>query len=74
MTVQQIHNATQDHPDAPYVVGGKQLSRVVLVGRVHKRVDSTSNYVFTLEDGTGSIDVNLYSTEESEVAELQQIP
>jgi len=49
-----------------FVLGSKQLARVVVVGRVHKRADSTSNLQFLLEDGTGSIDVHLYVDAEAE--------
>lgn len=61
-----LRNATQEHPDAPFFVGGKQLSRVIVVGRVHKKADATSNLQLLVEDGTGSMDCHLYIDEDDQ--------
>jgi replication factor A2 len=63
MTVAEMKRAVQEHPDAPFFCNNKQLSRVVLVGRVAKKAESTSNLQILVEDGTGSIDVHLYVEE-----------
>lgn len=60
MTVAELKKAQQEHPDAPFFVHGKQLARVVLVGRVAKKAEATSNLQVLVEDGTGSVDVHLY--------------
>jgi replication factor A2 len=58
-----MKGAAQEHPDAPFFVHGKQGARVVLVGRVAKKAESTSNLQVLVDDGSGSIDVHLYVDE-----------
>ncbi len=63
MTVADMKGAVQEHPDAPFFVHGKQLARVVLVGRVAKKAESTSNLQVLVDDGSGTVDVHLYVDE-----------
>jgi replication factor A2 len=71
--VAQCKAASQDSAEAPFFLYGHQLSRVVLVGRVHARSEQTTNFNVLLEDGSGSIDVSYYSAEEDDKSMLAPI-
>lgn len=66
-TISQIHGAGQDNPDDSFMIDGHEISQVKVVGCiVEKKVQST-NVAYTIEDGTGRIEVKCWADpEESE--------
>ncbi|KAI8897981.1 hypothetical protein BC833DRAFT_591558 [Globomyces pollinis-pini] len=61
ITIKQLVDATQAFPDAPFMVDDKELNQVILIGRINKVVINSNNTVYSVDDGTGSIDVRKYT-------------
>ncbi|KAL6899553.1 hypothetical protein ACP4OV_006211 [Aristida adscensionis] len=62
LTVKQIMDAAQASDDrSNFAVNGVEVSTVRLVGRMLNRVDRVTDVQFTLDDGTGRIDVNRWN-------------
>eukprot|EP00053_Salpingoeca_punica_P021935 m.4984 g.4984 ORF g.4984 m.4984 type:complete len:235 (+) comp2750_c0_seq1:49-753(+) len=57
VTVWQLRQAVQEYEDAPFVLDGKALSMVQLVGTVEGCEESLSCITYTVRDHTGSIEV-----------------
>ncbi|KOS15849.1 rfa2-dna replication factor 36 kda subunit [Malassezia pachydermatis] len=57
VTIRQVLNASQPHSDAPFVFDDAELSQVSLVAWIRSINRNTTNVQYTLDDGTGQIDV-----------------
>lgn len=57
MTVRQVLNATQPHADAPFTFDGAEMSQVTLVAWIRSLSRNATNVQYTLDDGTGQLDV-----------------
>ena len=66
VTIKQILEATSQFPDAPLMVDQKEITQVVFLGRVMSCQVSSSNFQYTFDDGTGTIDVRQYTDNEDE--------
>lgn len=64
VTIKQINNSAQPHPDGDFEINGVTLNMVVFVG-VLRKVDlgNQSAVTLTVEDGSGSIDVRKWIVE-----------
>ncbi|OCF46008.1 replication factor A2 [Kwoniella heveanensis CBS 569] len=60
VTIKQVLNATQVHPDADFQIDGQDISQILLVGSVHNSSASATNVSYEIGDGTGYIDVRLW--------------
>ncbi|KAH8920713.1 hypothetical protein BT69DRAFT_1321249 [Atractiella rhizophila] len=63
VTIACLIKAEQPHPDAEFSIHGKELNSVTFVGIVRIAMDGSTHRSFTIEDGTGQIDLwpyNLY--------------
>ncbi|KAK9894142.1 replication protein A, subunit RPA32 [Cystobasidium minutum MCA 4210] len=57
VTIKQLHDAFQSHPDAPFNIDDVDIDHVVFVGTIVNIAKSATNVSSTIEDGTGTIDV-----------------
>ncbi|WFD27506.1 Replication factor A protein 2 [Malassezia nana] len=57
VTVRQVLHASQPHSDAPFTFDGAELSQVSLVAWVRSATKNATNIQYTVDDGTGQIDV-----------------
>lgn len=57
MTVRQVLNATQPDSDSPFEFDGAELSQVTLVAWIRQTNRNATNIQYTLDDGTGQLDV-----------------
>ncbi|KAL6633933.1 hypothetical protein ACP70R_026604 [Stipagrostis hirtigluma subsp. patula] len=74
LTVKQIMDAAQASDDrSNFAVNGVEVSTVRLVGRMLNRVDRVTDVAFTLDDGTGRIDVNRWENESSDTKEMADV-
>ncbi|KAL2917529.1 Replication factor A protein 2 [Polyrhizophydium stewartii] len=76
VTVKQLQSATQPVPDMPFRLDGRDLSQVVLVGRINSASTQSTNFAMTLDDGTGTVECKKFfgdgGDEEEEAARLAQ--
>lgn len=57
VTIRQVLNASQPHSDAPFTFDNAELSQVTLVAWVQNISRNATNVSYTLDDGTGQLDV-----------------
>ncbi|WVR06489.1 hypothetical protein IAU60_003520 [Kwoniella sp. DSM 27419] len=60
VTIKQVLNAEQVHPDADFQIDGQDISQILLVGNVRNSSASATNVSYEIGDGTGYIDVRLW--------------
>ncbi|KAK9366012.1 hypothetical protein V1509DRAFT_631374 [Lipomyces kononenkoae] len=60
VTIKQILDASQAHPDSDYSVDGVDVSTVTFVGIVRNVLNQTTNSTYRIEDGTGTIEVRKF--------------
>ena len=70
VTILQLMNANSAYADAPLQVDGTEISQICVLGRVNTCSVNASNFMYTIDDSTGTIEVRHYSDsdEESKVA------
>ncbi|GJM85600.1 hypothetical protein PR202_ga02068 [Eleusine coracana subsp. coracana] len=74
LTVKQIMDAAQSSDDkSNFAVNGVEVSTVRLVGRMLNKVERVTDVAFTLDDGTGRIDVNRWENESSDTKEMADV-
>jgi hypothetical protein len=59
--VKQLVDSQSIFPDGPLVVDGKDLTQVIIVGRVNGIKVQSNSVVYSIDDGTGLVDVKKYS-------------
>ena len=60
VTIRQIVTATQPHPDADFRISDTPIKNFTFVGRIRSSRPNPTNHLFTLDDGTGEVDVKLW--------------
>ncbi|KAK1291248.1 Replication protein A 32 kDa subunit A [Acorus calamus] len=74
LTVKQISEAFHSSDDkSGFVIDGVDASNVRLLGMVTKKMERVTDVSFTLDDGTGRIDVNRWVNEAAETNEMAAI-
>ncbi|KAI9229566.1 MAG: hypothetical protein DHS80DRAFT_29688 [Piptocephalis tieghemiana] len=74
LTIKQLQDAVQPQADLPFRVDNHDLSNVSIIGVVRNE-NSYSMYIsYTLEDGTGSIDVQLWGPNDDPENQTQNHP
>lgn len=61
VTIKQLAEAFQPHPDAPFKIDDVDIDHITFVGTVVNIAKSATNISSTIEDGTGSIDVRQWT-------------
>ncbi|KAK1317675.1 Replication protein A 32 kDa subunit A [Acorus calamus] len=74
LTVKQISEAFHSSDEkSGFVIDGVDASNVRLLGMVTKKMERVTDVSFTLDDGTGRIDVNRWVNEAAETNEMAAI-
>lgn len=60
VTIKQIYNAQQPVPEGPFKLNGKDLDLITIIGKIQNIQSMSTNTNYTIEDGTGSIDVRIW--------------
>lgn len=55
--IEQVLNASQPHPDSPFMIDGAEIGAITFVGRVVNVSSAATNTTYKIDDGTGSIEV-----------------
>lgn len=71
VTIKQINDASQHVPDAEFKVNNVELNMISFVGVVRKVDNNNATIVITIEDGTGSIEVRVWISEQITTAEQE---
>lgn len=71
VTIQQILKSTQVHPDADLQIDGVDVGSVTFVGAIRNVQMQATNQKFSIEDGTGGIEVRTWNTEGKPVAQME---
>ncbi|KAJ3302491.1 replication factor A protein 2 [Kappamyces sp. JEL0829] len=68
-------DATSQFPDAPLMVDGKELTQILVLGRVHKVLVTNNAIVYTVDDGSASMEVKKFmeQTSDDQDQEMPQI-
>lgn len=60
LTIRQILNATQAHPEADFVVDGAGIGQLTFVGYVANITTNPTNVIYMISDATGAIEVRVW--------------
>jgi replication factor A2 len=56
VTIKQLLEATQSHPEAPYQIDGADINVVFCIGQVRNISTQSTNITYKIDDGTGEIE------------------
>lgn len=74
VTIKQLLNAAQVHPDSDYTIDGVDVGSIILIGTVHNRSISATNVSYEIGDGTGHIDVRQWlDSADDEVGKMEGV-
>ncbi|KZF23127.1 replication protein A, subunit RPA32 [Xylona heveae TC161] len=57
VTIKQIIDAQQAHPDADFKVDGVEVTQLTFVGQIRNISTQTTNITYKIDDGTGTVEV-----------------
>ncbi|RDW80471.1 putative replication protein A subunit [Coleophoma crateriformis] len=57
VTIKQIIDATQPHPEADFKIDGSEVTQLTFIGQIQSISAQATNTTFKLDDGTGLIEV-----------------
>ncbi|KAL1977037.1 hypothetical protein VTN31DRAFT_3319 [Thermomyces dupontii] len=60
VTIKQLIDATQAHPDAAHQIDGTDIGSVYIVGQVRNISTQSTNITYKIDDGTGEIEARQY--------------
>ncbi|KAH8679021.1 hypothetical protein BGZ60DRAFT_255612 [Tricladium varicosporioides] len=66
VTIKQIIDATQAHPDGNFKVDDSEISQITFVGQINSINPQATNITYKLDDGTGLIEVKQWIDNEAE--------
>ncbi|EPQ30444.1 uncharacterized protein PFL1_01970 [Pseudozyma flocculosa PF-1] len=76
VTIRQILNADQPHPDADFTLDGTELGQLTFVAVVRNVSRNATNVSYSMEDGTGQIEVRQWldssSDDNQKASEIDQ--
>jgi len=73
VTIKQIIEAHQPHPDSEFKIDGSETTQLTFVGQINSIQSQTTNTTYKVDDGTGLIDVKQWidSDRDPETAQPQ---
>lgn len=63
-TLKQLQEATQPYPDANFTIDQVDIHQVQIIGCIRAVQNIPSGRIYTIEDGTGAIDVRVWNNNE----------
>ncbi|MCJ1234467.1 replication factor A protein 2 [Varicellaria rhodocarpa] len=57
VTIRQVLNAYQPHPDAEFKIDDIEITQVTFVGQIRNISTQTTNITYKMDDGTGTVEV-----------------
>ncbi|DBB06309.1 hypothetical protein WJX77_008374 [Trebouxia sp. C0004] len=72
LTVKQIYEGTLNASDDQYRVDNEELHNITLVGKIISAHEAPTHLSFTIDDGTGKIDLSFWTSGEDEQEQMAQ--
>jgi replication factor A2 len=67
-----LHHASQAHSDDSFRIDGQELTTVTFVGVIRNVSESATSTMYTIEDGTGKIDVRKWYNRDEDISMMQK--
>ncbi|PQE13698.1 replication factor A2 protein [Rutstroemia sp. NJR-2017a BVV2] len=74
VTIKQILDAVQPHPDADFKIDGVEVTQLSFIGQVHSVSKQATNNTYKVDDGTGLIEVKQWIDSEAEPENAKAVP
>lgn len=68
VTIKQLIDAQQPHPDAEFKIDGHEITQVTFIGQIRMLSTQATNLTYKLDDGTGLIEVKQWLDSDAEPA------
>ncbi|KAI9789810.1 MAG: replication factor A protein 2 [Peltula sp. TS41687] len=65
VTIRQLLNAQQPHPDAEFRVDESEITQITFIGQIRNIATQTTNVTYKLDDGTAIIEVKVWNDPDS---------
>ncbi|KAF4636160.1 hypothetical protein G7Y89_g1917 [Cudoniella acicularis] len=72
VTIKQIIDAQQAHPESEFKIDGSDVTQITFVGQINSVYPQATNITYKLDDGTGIVEVKLWI--DAEAAEESKAP
>ncbi|CAD6448737.1 a65059be-1b1a-456d-b4b3-c41272c7c621 [Sclerotinia trifoliorum] len=74
VTIKQILDAEQPHPDADFKIDGSEVTQLSFIGQVHSISKQATNNTYKVDDGTGLIEVKQWIDNDAEPDNAKSVP
>ncbi|CZR63456.1 probable replication protein A subunit [Phialocephala subalpina] len=74
VTIKQILEAHQPHPDSDFKIDGSEVTQLSFVGQIHSIASQTTNHTFQIDDGTGLVDVKQWIDSDQDPEHVRPLP
>ncbi|OMJ16900.1 Replication factor A protein 2 [Smittium culicis] len=63
VTIKMLHGVDVSNPDKPFILDNHEVKNVMLIGVIRNINQQTTMTQYTLEDGTGTLDIKMWTTQ-----------
>ncbi|TAQ83133.1 hypothetical protein B7494_g8544 [Chlorociboria aeruginascens] len=74
VTIKQLIDATQPHPEADFKIDGADITQTSFIGQIHTISPQATNTTYKLDDGTGLIEVKQWIDGDADPANAKPLP
>ncbi|TVY83606.1 Replication factor A protein [Lachnellula suecica] len=74
VTIKQVLEAQQPHPDSDFKIDGTDVTQITFVGQINGISSQTTNTTFKLDDGTGTIEVKQWVDSDADPETAKALP
>jgi len=74
VTIKQIIDAQQPHPDAEFSIDGSPVTQLTFIGQINQVSSQATNTTFKLDDGTGLIEVKQWVDSDADPDAAKDLP
>ncbi|KAH9220164.1 hypothetical protein DL95DRAFT_357853 [Leptodontidium sp. 2 PMI_412] len=74
VTIRQIIDAQQPHPDADFKIDGAEVTQLTFIGQINQLSSQATNTTYKLDDGTGLIEVKQWVDSDADPDAANNLP
>ncbi|KAL2070574.1 hypothetical protein VTL71DRAFT_13600 [Oculimacula yallundae] len=74
VTIRQIIDAQQPHPDADFKIDNAEITQLTFIGQINQISSQATNTTFKLDDGTGLIEVKQWVDTDADPEAAKDLP
>ncbi|KAK2624501.1 hypothetical protein QTJ16_006451 [Diplocarpon rosae] len=74
VTIKQIIDAQQPHPDSDFKIDGAEVTQLTFIGQINQISSQATNTTFKLDDGTGIIEVKQWVDGDADPEAAKDLP